>query len=80
MPRQRLCILSRKKSLYSTSRLVEAAKEQGAHPLVMDTLRCTLVVAPAGNTLLYRGELMEGLSAVIPRIARASTSAVRALR
>ena len=74
MPRQRLCILSRKKSLYSTSRLVEAAKQQGALPLVMDTLRCTMVVAPQGNSLLYRGELIEGLTAAIPRIGASITT------
>lgn len=74
MPRQRLCILSRKKSLYSTSRLVEAAKQQGAQSVVMDTLRCTMVVSPKGNTLLYRGEPMEGLTAAIPRIGASITT------
>ena len=74
MPRQRLCILSRKKSLYSTSRLVEAAKQQGAQSLVMDTLRCTLVVAPQGNSMLYRGEVIEGLTAAIPRIGASITT------
>ena len=73
MPRQRLCILSRKKSLYSTSRLAAAAKEQGANPLVMDTLRCTLVVAPTGNTLMFRGAQVEGLTAAIPRIGASIT-------
>lgn len=74
MARQRLCILSRKTSLYSTRRLVEAAREQGARPLVMDTLRCTMVVAPGGNTLLYRGAEVRGLAAVIPRIGASITS------
>jgi ribosomal protein S6--L-glutamate ligase len=74
MARQRLCILSRKKSLYSTSRLVEAAREHGARPLVMDTLRCTMVVAPTGNTMLYRGVAVTHLSAVIPRIGASITS------
>ncbi len=74
MARQRLCILSRKKSLYSTARLIEAARAQGARPLVMDTLRCTMVVAPGGNTLLYRGAEVKGLSAVIPRIGASITS------
>ncbi len=74
MARQRLCILSRKKSLYSTSRLIEAAREQGARPLVMDTLRCTMVVATEGNTLLYRGVAVTGISAVIPRIGASITS------
>jgi ribosomal protein S6--L-glutamate ligase len=73
MPRKRLCILSRKKSLYSTSRLIEAAREQGAHPVVMDTLRCTLIVAPGGNRLLYRGVPVEDLSAAIPRIGASIT-------
>lgn len=73
MPKQRLCILSRKKSLYSTSRLIEAAREQGALPVVMDTLRCTLVVAPEGNSMLYRGEPVERLAAAIPRIGASIT-------
>jgi len=74
MARQRLCILSRRKSLYSTKRLVEAARQLRANPLVMDTLRCTMVVAPTGNTLQYRGAEVTGLSAVIPRIGASITS------
>lgn len=74
MPRQRLCILSRKTSLYSTRRLVEAARAQGARALVMDTLRCTMVVAPEGNSLLYRGADVKGLTAVIPRIGASITA------
>ncbi len=71
--RQRLCILSRTRALYSTSRLVEAARAQGARPLVMDTLRCTMVVASGGNTLLYRGVDVRGLAAAIPRIGASIT-------
>jgi ribosomal protein S6--L-glutamate ligase len=74
MARQRLCILSRKKSLYSTSRLFEAAREQGARPLVMDTLRCTMVVARGGNSLLYRGVTVTDLAAAIPRIGASITT------
>jgi ribosomal protein S6--L-glutamate ligase len=72
--RERLCILSRKRSLYSTSRLVEAGKKAGAHPLVMDTLRCTMVVGRGGSKLLYRGAEVWGLSVVIPRIGTSITS------
>lgn len=71
---ERLCILSRQKSLYSTARLVEAAEALGARPIVMDTLRCTMVVGPGGSKLLYRGVAVEGLSAVIPRIGTSVTS------
>lgn len=74
MARSRLCILSRKKSLYSTSRLVEAAREYGARPLVMDTLRCTMVVDSKGSTLLYRGVAVTNLAAAIPRIGASITS------
>lgn len=72
--RQRLSILSRKRSLYSTSRLVEAARHHGARPLVMDTLRCTLVVSTQGNSLLYRGAEVKDLAAAIPRIGASITT------
>lgn len=70
---ERLCILSRQRSLYSTSRLVEAAERLSARPIVIDTLRCTLVVQPGASKLLYRGASVEGLSAVIPRIGMSIT-------
>jgi ribosomal protein S6--L-glutamate ligase len=72
--RARLCILSRKGTLYSTRRLVEAARLAGASPIVMDTLRCTMLVGPGGSKLLYRGAAADGLSAVIPRIGASITS------
>jgi ribosomal protein S6--L-glutamate ligase len=71
---ERLCILSRQPSLYSTRRLVEAAVAQGARPIVMDTMRCTMVMGPGGSKLLYRGASVEGLSAVIPRIGTSITN------
>lgn len=74
MSRARLAILSRKRSLYSTSRLVEAATAAGARPLVMDTLRCTMVVVPGASKLLYRGAEVHNLTAVVPRIGASITS------
>lgn len=71
--RHRVCILSRQRSLYSTSRLVEAAKAADAQPVVMDTLKCTLVVGRGRSTLLYRGALVKPLSVVIPRIGASIT-------
>lgn len=71
---QRLCILSRQRSLYSTTRLVEAATALGASPIVMDTLRCTMVVGLGGSRLLYRGVTVEGLSVAIPRIGTSITN------
>lgn len=66
--------MSRQRSLYSTRRLVEAAEALGAKPIVIDTLRCTMVIGPDGSRLLYRGVSVEGLSAVIPRIGTSITT------
>jgi ribosomal protein S6--L-glutamate ligase len=74
MPRARLAILSRKRTLYSTSRLVEAGRKAGANPLVMDTLRCTMVVALGDSRLLYRGAEVKGLTAAIPRVGASITT------
>jgi ribosomal protein S6--L-glutamate ligase len=71
--RDRLSILSRQPRLYSTSRLAEAARRLGARPLVMDTLRCTLVVGAGRSKLLYRGAEATGLVAAIPRIGASIT-------
>jgi ribosomal protein S6--L-glutamate ligase len=74
MSRARLCLLSRKRSLYSTARLVEAAKQNGARPLVMDTLRCTMLVEAGASRLYYRGAQVTGLTAAIPRIGASITT------
>ncbi|WP_375769911.1 RimK family alpha-L-glutamate ligase [Archangium gephyra] len=66
-------ILSRKRSLYSTRRLVEAIKQRGQRPLVLDTLRCTMVLAPGQPRMLYRGVDIKGVDVVIPRIGASIT-------
>jgi ribosomal protein S6--L-glutamate ligase len=71
-PRSRVCILSRKRELYSTTRLVEAIKAEGHRALVMDTLRCSMVLGPAPR-MLYRGVEVEGLNVVLPRIGASIT-------
>lgn len=70
--RGRVCILSRKRELYSTSRLVEAIKAEGERPLVMDTLRCSMVLGPEPR-MLYRGAEVEGLRVALPRIGASIT-------
>ena len=73
MARPRLAILSRKKSLYSTSRLVEASLAAEVHPIVMDTLRCTMLVATGSSKLFYRGADVKDLTAAVPRIGASIT-------
>jgi ribosomal protein S6--L-glutamate ligase len=71
--KQTVVILSRKRSLYSTRRLVEAIKQRGQRPLVLDTLRCTMVLAPGQPRMLYRGVDIKGVDVVIPRIGASIT-------
>lgn len=74
MSRPRLALLSRKRSLYSTSRLVEAAKANDALPLVLDTLRCSMLVEAGASRLYHRGHEVRRLAAAIPRIGASITS------
>ena len=55
--RDRICILSRKVELYSTSRLVAAIKAEGHRPVVMDTLKCSMVLGPEPRMLYRNGEI-----------------------
>jgi ribosomal protein S6--L-glutamate ligase len=66
-------ILSRKRSLYSTRRLVEAAKKQGHRAIVLDTLRCNLILERGVPRMLYRGVEVRGVHAVVPRIGASIT-------
>lgn len=65
-------ILSRKASLYSTSRLVEAAREAGHDVRVIDYLRCYMDITSARPKVRYRGEEL-AFDAVIPRIGATYT-------
>ncbi len=70
---QVICILSRKKSLYSTRRLVQAAKEQGHRPVVLDTLKCNIVVQSSKPQILYGTEVLPAPDVVVPRIGASIT-------
>jgi ribosomal protein S6--L-glutamate ligase len=66
-------ILSRKQDLYSTRRLVEAAKQRGHHADVIDTLRCYMNITSSRPTIHYKGEELHAHDAVIPRIGASAT-------
>ncbi len=69
----KLCVLSRNPRLYSTRRLVDAAKERGHSIRVINTLRCYNNVASHRPSVHYRGQPLEGFDAVIPRIGASVT-------
>ncbi len=73
----RLGILSRNAKLYSTSRLVEAAKERGLDTQVVDVTKCYMNITTNNPTVFYRsrGESVElKFDAVIPRIGASVTN------
>jgi ribosomal protein S6--L-glutamate ligase len=71
--RLRIVILSRNRKLYSTRRLVEAARARGHEAKVLDTLRCNLVLARDAPRIFYRGEEVKDVGVVIPRIGASIT-------
>src|SRR6188472_2105687 len=69
----KLAILSRNTKLYSTQRLVAAARERGHIVRVLDPLRCYMKIAPGSFNLNYKGRPLSGIQAVIPRIGASVT-------
>lgn len=68
-----IVILSRSKSLYSTSRLVEAGQEAGHEISVLDHLKCDIVSEQDNPAIYYDGKKIIGVDAVIPRIGASAT-------
>jgi ribosomal protein S6--L-glutamate ligase len=66
-------ILSRNKKLYSTGRLVAAAKERGHEVYVINPLRCYMNIASFKPSIHYDGRPLTGFDAVIPRIGASIT-------
>lgn len=69
----KIAILSRNSALYSTQRLLEAARARGFSARVLDPLRCYMRIAPAGFEVHYKGRALADVAAVIPRIGASIT-------
>jgi ribosomal protein S6--L-glutamate ligase len=69
----KIAVLSRNPKLYSTRRLVEACKTRGHEVQVFDVLRCYMNVTSMRPEIHYKGEVLEGFDAVIPRIGASVT-------
>ncbi len=69
----KLAILSRNSKLYSTRRLVEAARQRGHTARVLDPLRCYMRISSSGFQLHYKGRSLADYDAVIPRIGASIT-------
>jgi ribosomal protein S6--L-glutamate ligase len=74
-PRQALLILSRNPKLYTTRRLMAAARARALHPRVLDTLRCDLLLERDRPRLFHRGVELDPaeILVVVPRIGASIT-------
>ena len=69
----KLAILSRNAKLYSTRRLVEAARARRHTVRVLDPLRCYLRISSDGFGMHYKGKPIGDYDAVVPRIGASVT-------
>lgn len=66
-------VLSRSTSLYSTKRLVEAAKARGHEVEVIDTLKCYMDITSKKPMVHYQNRELSDFDAIIPRIGASIT-------
>jgi ribosomal protein S6--L-glutamate ligase len=68
-----ILVLSRDKTLYSTARLVEAAKLRGHDVRVVDYLRCYMNITATNPQVIFGSKALEDVDAIIPRIGASHT-------
>lgn len=69
----KIAVLSRNEKLYSTRRLIKAAKDRGHKAEVIDFLKCYFVIEKGNPEIYYNGAKLTGIDAVIPRIGASRT-------
>lgn len=69
----KIAILSRKPSLYSTSRLVEACRQREAEVRILDPLQCIVKLSKRRPEVFHDNERITGLDGVVPRIGASIT-------
>jgi ribosomal protein S6--L-glutamate ligase len=69
----KIAVLSRNVKLYSTRRLIEAIEQKGHESMVIDHLKCDLVMDEGGPSVFYQGKNIVDVDAIIPRIGASVT-------
>jgi ribosomal protein S6--L-glutamate ligase len=69
----KIAVLSRNPHLYSTKRLVEAIRDSGHEALVVDHSICDLIIEQDGPSIIFKGEKLTDVDAIIPRIGASVT-------
>ena len=61
-------VLSTNRNLYSTKRLVQAGRDRGHEVLVVNHKQCYMSITSHNPSVHWKGEAIEGVDAIIPRI------------
>ncbi|MBT7827642.1 MAG: 30S ribosomal protein S6--L-glutamate ligase [Bacteroidetes bacterium] len=69
----KIAVLSRNANLYSTKRLIEASVAKGHEAIIVDHLKCTIELERKNPKIYYKGEYLNDIDAVIPRIGASVT-------
>lgn len=69
----KIAVLSRNSKLYSTRRLIEAGEQRGHEMIILDHLKCTLVIEKNNPHIFHMGKEVVGVDAIIPRIGSSVT-------
>jgi len=69
----KIVILSRNPDLYSTRRLLEAAKKRKHEVRVVDHSKCIIELEKKNPRIFYNGAYLENVDAIIPRIGASVT-------
>ncbi len=69
----KIVILSRSPNAYSTKKLVDAGKTRGHETIVVDHLKCVLMIEKGRPHIYYKDEEIKDVDAVIPRIGASVT-------
>jgi ribosomal protein S6--L-glutamate ligase len=70
----KIAILSTNPEGYSTSRLVESIKKRGHQAVVINHVKCFVMIEGGKPSIIYRGKQLKGIDAIIPRIGASVTA------
>ena len=70
----KIAVLSTNPDIYSTKRLVEAIKKRGHQAVIIDHVKCFVMIEGGKPTILYKGKPIKDIDAIIPRIGSSVTS------
>jgi len=68
-----IAVLSRNPALYSTQSLVQAARRNHHYVRIIDYVNCDIVIDSIESKIIYHGQTLQNIDAIIPRIGAGHT-------